>query len=254
MKKIYLIFTVYVFVFLLPNQSYSQDSLKTSGFIPKKNVIRYNLTPNLLGFSSVIFGYERVVKPYQSFSINAGYLSIGSGNKENEEYSLTGNKSSSGFSIAADYRFYLKKVNKDPAPSGVYFAPYYTHYNLKLSTGIRKLGDSNSDFETIVDTKININSIGVELGYQFNIKNRVTVDLILVGPSFSGYKVNMEVVGGATPPDEDPDETMEALRDLLFEKFPWMETLVDEGEVNIKGNDTHWGMGFRYVMQIGYRF
>ena len=254
MKKTHLLFAVYILVFILPYRSFCQDSLKTDGFIPKKNVIRYNLTPNLLGFSSVIFGYERVVKPYQSFSINAGYLSIGkSGSNANDEYDLTGVKSSSGFSVAADYRFYLKKVNKDPAPSGIYFAPYFLHYTLNLSAGIRKLVDNNSGAETIIDTKININSIGAELGYQFNIKNRVTVDLILVGPSISSYNINMEINGGTSPPD-DPDETMEALRDFLYGKYPWLETLIDEGEVDIKGSNTNWGFGFRYVLQIGYRF
>lgn len=92
------------------------------------------------------------------------------------------------------------------------------------------------------------------MGYQFNIKNRITLDLILVGPSISGYKVNMDIVGGAIPPNDDLDETPEALRDLLFKKYSWLKTLVDEGEVEVDGSKTHWGLGFRYVLQIGFRF
>jgi len=105
-----------------------------------------------------------------------------------------------------------------------------------------------------VDAKINITSIGAELGYQFNIRNRVTVDLILVGPSITSYKFNLEIEGGVNPPDDDPDETKEALRDFLYGKYPWMETLVDEGEVDVEGSNANWGFGFRYVLQIGYRF
>jgi hypothetical protein len=105
-----------------------------------------------------------------------------------------------------------------------------------------------------VDSKININSIGLELGYQFIIKNRFTIDMILIGPSYAGYNVNMDVVGAVVPPDGELDETLEALKDILFGKYPWLETLIDEGEVDIKGKKTHWGMGFRYVLQIGYRF
>ncbi|MCK5101366.1 MAG: hypothetical protein KAR17_01080, partial [Cyclobacteriaceae bacterium] len=104
------------------------------------------------------------------------------------------------------------------------------------------------------DSKININSLGLELGYQFNIKNRITIDMILIGPSYSAYNANMEVAGGVAPPDGELDETLDAIRDILFGKYPWLETLIDEGEVDIKGNRTHWGMGFRYVLQIGYRF
>ena len=255
MKTIQPILAMLVLALLIPLHSYSQDSLKTNTFIPRKNVIRYNLTPSIVGFKSVIFGYERVVKSHQSFSINAGYLSIGnSGKKENDEYKLTSNKSNSGFSFAADYRFYLKKENKDPAPHGVYIAPYFAHYNLNISTGIKSLDDNMVNPETIIDSKIRITNIGVELGYQFNIKNRFTIDMILVGPSVAGYKVNMDIVGGVQPPDGEVDETEEALRDILFSKFPWLETLVDEGEVEVKGAKTHWGLGFRYVFQIGYRF
>jgi len=244
-----------LFILSIPLFSFSQDSLKTKAFIPKKNVIRYNLTPNLLGFSSMIFGYERVVKSHQSFSINAGYLSIGkSGKKENDDYKLSSTKSSSGFSIAADYRFYLKRENKNPAPSGVYLAPYFVHYDFNHSVGIKSLDDNATSAETIVDSKININSLGLELGYQFNIKNRFTIDMILIGPSYAAYKVNMDVVGGVIPPDGELDETMEALREILFGKYPWLETLINEGEVDIKGKKTHWGLGFRYVLQIGYRF
>ena len=255
MKNVLQILIIGILILTIPIYSFGQDSLKTNDLIPRKNVIRYNITPNILGFSSVIFGYERVVKSHQSFSINAGYLSIGkSGKKENEDYKLTSTKSSSGFSIAVDYRFYLKKENKNPAPSGVYLAPYFLHYTLNHSAGIKSLDDNSTNIETIVDAKININSLGLELGYQFNIKNRFTIDMILIGPSYSAYKANMEVVGGVVPPDGDLDETLEALRDILFAKYPWLETLVDEGEVDVKGNRTQWGMGFRYVLQIGYRF
>ena len=255
MKKIRPISAICILSIILPLYSFGQDTLKTRPFIPRKNVIRYNLTPNLFGFSSAIFGYERVVKSHQSFSINAGYLSIGkSGNNENEDYKLSSTKSSSGYSVAADYRFYLKRENKDPAPHGVYIGPYFAHYNLNLSSGIQSLSDNPTNEETIIDSKIRINSVGVELGYQFNIKNRITIDLILVGPSVSGYKVNMDIVGGAIPPNDDLNETQEALRDFLFEKYAWLETLIDEGEVEIDGSKTHWGLGFRYVLQIGFRF
>ncbi len=60
----------------------AQDSLDVKNNVTNKNTIRYNLTPNMLGFKSVIFGYERIVKPYQSFSINTGYLSLGNSGKK----------------------------------------------------------------------------------------------------------------------------------------------------------------------------
>jgi len=103
MKKIILLPILFLFLILLPQISVSQDTLKIHAFIPRKNVIRYNLTPLILGFKSTIIGYERVVKPHQSFSINAGLLSLGkSGKKENTDFQITKTMSSSGFHVAVD--------------------------------------------------------------------------------------------------------------------------------------------------------
>jgi len=244
-----------VLAFIFSTNVLAQDSPEAANLTPRKNVIRYNLTPNLLGFKSAIFGYERVVKPHQTFSINVGYLGLGnSGKSENEDFKLSKTKSSSGFSIAADYRFYFKKENKYEAPRGVYFGPYFANYNINLTTGIQSLNPDTPQVESIVDSKFNITSIGIELGYQFVIKDRFTIDMILIGPSYAGYRANMDVVGRTAPPDGELDETLEALRDILFEKYPWLQTLVDEGEVDIKGKRTSWGFGFRYVVQVGFRF
>ncbi len=236
--------------------SYSQDSLKTKGmFIPRKNVVRYNLTPNILGFSSAIFGYERVVTPYSSFSVNAGYLAIGkSGTKNNEEYEFTGTKTRNGFSIAADYRFYLKSESKDQAPHGLYIGPYFVHYNFYLKNGIQKINENSTTSNAEVEADIHINNFGFELGYQFNFWNRVTLDLVLVGPSFGTYNLKMSLDSDIDTSEIEENEKLEAVRDILFAKYPWMETLLEEKQIDLKGRKSHWGFGFRYVMQIGIRF
>lgn len=255
MKNLYILSFIVFMNMLGSFRVNAQDSLAMKKFTPRKNVIRYNLTPNIIGFSSVIFGYERIVKPYQTFSINAGYLALGkSGNKQNDDFQLTGIKSSSGFSVAADYRFYFKSENKYSAPRGVYLGPYLANYNFDLSIGIHSLDPNSSQAETLVDSKMNITNFGIELGYQFVIKDRFTIDMILIGPSYSAYRIKMDIVGNTRPPDEEIDETLEGLRDILFERYPWLKTLVEEGEVDVKGNTTHWGLGFRYVLQVGFRF
>lgn len=66
----------------------------------------------------------------------------------------------------------------------------------------------------------------------------------LIDPSYSEYKVKMDVVGGLAPQDDELDETLEALRNILFTKYPWHETLMDEGEVDINGRRTHCELGF----------
>jgi len=193
-------FRITVLCFLLATSwSYGQDSLKIKQFLPKKNVVRYNITPHIVGFKSAIFGYERVVKPFQTFSINGGYIGIGkSGTTKNEAYEITKIKSNGGFTIAGDYRFYLKRENKDPAPHGVYIGPYYAYYNFRHNNQLQQLSSGD---EASIDTNFKISSLGLELGYQFVIKNRFTIDMVFIGPSYSGYKLKLAFAGNLNIPE-----------------------------------------------------
>lgn len=235
--------------------TFAQDSLKNDGYIQRKNVIRYNLTPNILGFKSYIVGYERIVKPYQSFSVNVGYLALGKSEvTTKEEYNLSNSKEKGGFSLAADYRFYLQKENKFKAPHGIYFGPYLASYFLRSDHHVVIDDQSLGNPELDVEIKFAIQNMGVELGYQFLIKNRFTIDLILLGPSFSNYRLKMKATSNVTISDPDIQEALEALRDLLIEEYPWAKELFENGEIDVNGNKSSWGLGFRYVIQVGYNF
>ncbi len=232
-----------------------QDSLKNEEQIQRKNVIRYNLTPSLLGFNSYIAGYERVVLPYQSFSINVGYLAFGKDKeKEHEKIDLTNSKSNSGFSLAVDYRFYLKKENKFKAPHGIYIGPYFASYLLRSSNSIKINNTSLGNPEFDIDTRFAIQNIGFELGYQFLIKNRVTIDLILIGPSVANYRLKMKATGNVNVSDAEVEEALKALRDIFIEEYPWVKNLFDENGIDVKGNTSSWSFGYRYVLQVGFSF
>ena len=173
---------ILTFVFSFIALAQEQDSLKkNNAFIPRKNVIRYNLTPNILGFNSAIFGYERVVFPHQSFSVNAGFLAFKPSTKKlarsdslNTRYGIEQTRDNKGFSIAADYRFYLKKENKYPAQRGIYVGPYAAIYNLESTNTLRKTDDFGANSSAGLETKFQVLNFGAQLGYQFVIKNRIT--------------------------------------------------------------------------------
>ena len=75
-----------------------------------------------------------------------------------------------------------------------------------------------------------------------------------MGPSYASYKLDMTFETGFEPTDGELDETLAALRDILFSKYPWMKTLVDEGKINYKGKTTHWdwASGMLFKLVIGF--
>ena len=102
------------------------------------------------------------------------------------------------------------------------------------------------------DGYFNALSVGLQLGYQFVIKERFTVDLIFMGPSASLYTAKLTLDGNIDANVED--EYLLAIRDMLISKFPFLEDLIDAGEFNDSGVTTGLGPNLRYMIQIGYRF
>lgn len=256
--------SLFIIVFSFIALAQEQDSLtknKNDVFIPRKNVVRFNPTPNMLGFQSVIFGYERVVSPNQSFSVNAGFLAFKPSTKAqarrdsaNANLMLDETNNNKGFSFFADYRFYLKKENKFPAQRGIYVGPYLGAYYFDSETTIRNTDPSAVNATVGINTKFLVLNIGAELGYQFVIKNRITIDLILAGPSLSRYRLKMQAAGNLDVQDPEVEEALEELKDILVNQFEWIKPLFDGDEVNVKGTTSIWRPGMRYLIQIGYRF
>ncbi len=101
---------------------------------------------------------------------------------------------------------------------------------------------------------LKIQQIAFELGYQFVFWKRFSVDLILLGPGVAGYKVKAEVGGNIT--DEERQLFLEKLNQALKDKFPgYSGTVGDEDGVFEKsGYKSTTSLGYRYMINIGYRF
>lgn len=222
-----------------------------------KNTIRFNITnPLIFGGKSLIFGYERVLKNNKSFSINIGQASLSPFNfLDDTELKAKSILNEGGFHISGDYRIYLSKLNKYNAPRGVYIGPYYSYNTFrkehsweftKDGTGTPQIVDS--------DLKINIHTVGFELGYQFVFWNRFSVDMILLGPGIAGYKLKADVGGNLT--NEDRQLFFDKLNEGLKDKFPGYSGTIgkNDGEFQKNGTKSTTSLGYRYMVQIGYRF
>ncbi len=232
-----------------PVHGQSPDSVsKTKNY---KNILKVNFTSNIL-YQSPLIEYERLVKKNQSFSIQVGLIALPFGSTKGSDslyYKSTVKKT--GYSLTADYRFYLPKENKDSAPHGVYIGPYvgYCYFNNE-----RNMTIGGSQDLLLLTTKFHVLSIGAELGYQFVLgkKKHWTIDCIVVGPSLTNYVADMKLTGNIDP--SKIDESLQKILETIAGKYPLVGDLLKNQEVNFKGKADVWNAGFRYSIHAGYRF
>ncbi len=161
---------------------------------------------------------------------------------------LTKTRAKSGYTIGSEFRFYLSKENKYDAPHGVYLAPFISFYHFNNQ---RNGHDSTNQDNLTLNTTIDFLNIGGELGYQFVIKKRFTVDCVLFGPAISSYYFSMKLNGSTSG---DYSEQVQAILDAIKQKYPLLKELSNGEKLSTSGVSNFWSLGFRYVIQIGYRF
>ncbi|WP_175574380.1 DUF3575 domain-containing protein [Algoriphagus marinus] len=227
--------------------SNAQDSTMMS---LRRNTIKIDFTGNLIYSNHYNVSFERVVKQNQSYVVTLGYQEfpkiINLGQYIEGERDIN----RSGYRVGAEYRFYLKKENKFAAPRGVYIGPYVTSLGFKSDQGIVYSGSDVLE-EADMRSRINIFSIGAQLGYQFVFNDRWSIDLVLVGPSVSKYNFKTQLEGDF---NFDPEDVQDEILQALIEKFPLLEDFLNEEELNSSGRLNTWSLGYKYQFLIGYRF
>jgi len=218
-----------------------------------KNTIRTNITnPMIFGDQYKVLGYERVLFDYQTISLNVGIMGLPKFTSiDSDTLALQGDSNDKGFTFAMDYRFYLKNENKHAAPRGVYIGPYYSYINFnRVNTWALNLDSFTGDLKTDMDLKMNL--VGLQLGYQFIIKKRLAIDLVLAGPGIWFY--NLETSISTTLSDEDAAQIFDKLNEVLASKFPGHELAINPGKYEKKGSVRASSPGYRMMINLGFRF
>jgi hypothetical protein len=252
MKNKSIILTLLFIAFsLITGPLYCQEKADSIKYF--KNTIRINITnPMLFGEKYNVIGYERVVSKHQTFSVNIGRFSLPKWRNFNTDSLLVKDDySDKGFTIAADYRFYLKKENKYDAPHGLYIGPYYS-FNMLDRTNTWNV--NTTDFQGSLQTNIRLNAnlIGAQLGYQFIIKNRVAIDMILFGPGTWFY--SLKSTTSTSLSDEDEALLFEKINGFLEQNLPGSDIFLEPGQMNKSGSYRTSSGGMRYMIQLGFRF
>jgi len=219
-----------------------------------KNVIRYNLSGALIfGLDRyIVFGYERVIKPNQTISVNIGGVKLPKLVTINtDSFSLQKDSKSNGVNVSVDYRFYLGKENKYTAPRGAYIGPYYSFNKFTRDNQWQYTkGTGNNYINT--HTTFNINTIGFQFGYQFILWKRLALDLALVGPGFGIYDYKASFDGNVSA--ENKEQLLDGLKQLLTQKFPGMNFVFADDEIDADGVMKTNSIGYRYIIHIGFAF
>lgn len=218
-----------------------------------KNTIKYNVTnPFIFGKDVVILGYERVLNKHHTLMVNFGRTALPKIASFNaDSINLMRSNKNSGLNFSAEYRFYLGKVNKYNAPRGVYLAPFYSYNSFrKENTWSLTKFDYNGEVNT--DLSLKVQTVGVELGYQFVFWNRLAVDFVMLGPGFANYKLNAGINTTLSPANKL--ELFQNINDYLTEKLPGYNFVIPENEFTTTGSCSSNSFNFRYFIQIGFRF
>ena len=240
-----------IFISLLSISSsslFAQDSSRDF-----KNSIKFNVSNTLLYDNSIQFSYERIIKENQSLNVFVGYQEFPLITVDITNVDFDKNSNRKGYSIGADYRFYLGSINKFKAPRGVYLAPFISFFQFDTD---RNMHYTNPNTQAVsssnLSSKFNLTNVGGELGYQFVLWDRFVIDCVLFGPSITRYKFNTKLDNNIDGLDDN--EVYQKIIEAIKDRFPGVEGITNDEGIEKKGVQSITAVGFRYNISIGYRF
>jgi len=250
------IFLLLIAGFQLFGQKDSLKSKEKPQFLEPyhRNVIKFNPTPMLLlgEVRNLTFSYERILKKNQSVAVQAGYLLFPRLIDDTllNLVEFTG-RSKQGVNLAFDYRYYPFSRNRRPIPDGMYIGGYISYYGFKFKNDFDIL-KVNLDQNGAMNGKINMVNLGLELGYQFIFWKRLSLDLILFGPSLTLRHTDLIITGELDA--EEIGDISDELAKKLMKRFPILTEIFTQDELVVTGTRSKFGLGFRYSIQIGFHF
>jgi hypothetical protein len=219
-----------------------------------RNVIKFNPTPMLLwgNIRNITFSYERLIAKNQSLSLQVGYLLFPRLAADTIANLIAlRNRSKNGINIALDYRYYPMSRNRRPAPDGLYLGTYFSYYGFTFKNNFDIL-HTTIDQNGALEGKMNILNLGLSIGYQFVFWKRVSLDMLMFGPSLSYYFGRLDISGNL---DESQIQNIDQeVVDKLFARFPMLKTLFTTENLTFIGAHASLSVGFRYSIQLGFHF
>ena len=251
------------FLFLISIHSFAQEE--------RRALVKLNLSAAVVGTATL--QYERVLNKHFSFTLGAGYRpkNLFPYAKKLEKYvdfadgkidyisfdNVKKNESKIGmFHVTPELRFYF---GKKEAPIGMYLSVFgkYNDFHgdipVFVDTDYKELPVR---LELPVDTKIKTTSVGLMIGRQFRLGNRLTFDWYIIGGHFGRVTVHGESNQNL---DGFDDDFRTRLRNKILTTFKinedYLGLVVDNQGVRIDNVRQLNYLNLRgFGFNLGYRF
>jgi len=253
--KYFLVLTWLVFTFHFTGSG--QGNPDPDSTFKYKNNLKFNVSTLILYDNVYFFSYERTINRHQTLSISGGPMNFpkfSSLDIKNAQFEKESKRS--GYTIGAEYRFYLAKENRYAPPHGLYIGPYINYYRFNGARNITFTDSSGNQSNAKFSSTIDIFNVGVQIGYQFVLWKRLSIDLILFAPSISKYGASFSYEGNIN--QDHQGQVSQEVVDAIKNRFPLLDKLITNGNLNVSGtahNDFKvWAPGIKYAVFLGYRF
>jgi hypothetical protein len=111
---------------------------------------------------------------------------------------------------------------------------------------------SSNNNELISDLSVNMHLVGVQLGCQFVVWKRMTLDVIFMGPGLWFFDLRSKTSSTLDP--EESELFYQQVNEHLQNSIPGYTIVVDGNEFSQKGSARTGKFGYRYLVNLGYRF
>ena len=229
---------------------FSQD--ENTSATDRKNVVKF--LPVNLPFQSISFEYERMIN-----AKNSVILGVGLPNQKSliGKYGITDEEDLKSAEIGtmhirAAYRHY---AGKSMLPRGFYIEPYLKYQKITGNAGISGVDEETSEpYKGEFDINLNTMNVGFQLGAQFLIAKRISLDFYFLGLE-AGFlsgdaSATSDVIEDIDNLKADIDEAIEDLPSFIGDKL----TVTQSGnKVNVNASNAPYPW-FRGGISIGIAF
>jgi hypothetical protein len=241
---------------LLSCSLFGQDSIVKSNKKEKvqikyPNVVKINTLA--IPFNNISLTYERGILPRLSAGLGVGYKIAGTEPKIFTVNNSTINvqaENIQGFSITPGGRYYLRACEPQLLEgfyAGLYFR--YTRYFSNIDFIYSPIEAPKEYYNSEVG--LNEYGFGIQLGYQFLLWERFSIDFLFIGPRFSSYHLTYEFK--QEPSEQFLDDLSEYMNEVV-DRFGLDYTVDINQQGERKASTTFSFLNIRFGISLGFAF